>query len=554
MTNPEFRVLYREFLWRLLDVELLSADALGDASKLLGRFIALIIIISLFLAAHALEFGGNQQPPELKLATARTLEHFLLATTMLVVGVFAVLSWDSMFPDRRDVLVLTPLPVRARTLFLAKVSATATALGLAVLLLHCVAGLIWPFVLAEPGGVFRCFLAYWGTMLGAGAFVFFCVLGLQGVGAQLLPRSSFLRVSSLLQLAAFGAILGVYMSEPMLPGPAELIAASGRGLIASSPTYWFVGLFQQLNGSSPLPTLAQRAWIGLGLAGGAAVLTYALCYLRTIRRIVEEPDIVPRMRGGAGLPRFGGPLQTALARFSIRTLLRSRLHRLILVFYFGAAFAFVLFLLRQTPDLSLGAPLIGPSMVIMAFAIVGARVIFSIPLDLRANWVFRVTAVRRVTECLSAGRRALLAIAAAPVWLVSAVFSFYLLPPHMAAGLLALLAFFALVMIELCLRKFDKVPFTCSYLPGKSQLHIAVLSVCYLLWVVRFNSASECQLLESSSRLSAALTTLALVWLCLRWRNRSHARSEGAEVRFEESEAPAVQSLGLSIVQTKAGA
>ena len=53
----------------------------------------------------------------------------MIATTMLVVGLFAVLSWESTFPDRRDVLVLSPLPVRARTLFLAKVAAVGSALG-----------------------------------------------------------------------------------------------------------------------------------------------------------------------------------------------------------------------------------------------------------------------------------------------------------------------------------------------------------------------------------------------------------------------------------------
>jgi hypothetical protein len=36
---------------------------------------------------------------------------------MLVVGLFAVLSWESTFPDKRDVLVLGPLPVRAGTMF-----------------------------------------------------------------------------------------------------------------------------------------------------------------------------------------------------------------------------------------------------------------------------------------------------------------------------------------------------------------------------------------------------------------------------------------------------
>ena len=76
-------------------------------------------------------------------------EHFLIATTMLVVGLFAVLSWDSTFPDRRDVLVLAPLPVRARTLFLAKVAAVATALALTVVLLHALAGLAWPLALGS---------------------------------------------------------------------------------------------------------------------------------------------------------------------------------------------------------------------------------------------------------------------------------------------------------------------------------------------------------------------------------------------------------------------
>ena len=71
-------------------------------------------------------------------------QHFLIATTMLVVGLFAVLSWDATFPDRRDVLVLAPLPVRARTMFLAKVAAVATSLGLTIVLLHSAMGLILP--------------------------------------------------------------------------------------------------------------------------------------------------------------------------------------------------------------------------------------------------------------------------------------------------------------------------------------------------------------------------------------------------------------------------
>jgi len=40
----------------------------------------------------------------------------------------------------------------------------------------------------------------------------------------------------------------------------------------------------------------------------------------------------------------------------------------------------------------------------MGFAMIGTRVAFSIPLDLRGNWIFRVTGARRVPECLVAAR------------------------------------------------------------------------------------------------------------------------------------------------------
>src|SRR5437773_5888806 len=144
----QFRVLYREFLFRMVDLEVLSAHALGDVNKLLGQFAALLVFISLLLSGAALGFAGAKMAPVARLAFTMVTEHFLIATTMLVVGLFAVLSWDSTFPDRRDVLVLAPLPVRARTLFLAKVAAVAASLGLTIVLLHSGLGLILPLLFA----------------------------------------------------------------------------------------------------------------------------------------------------------------------------------------------------------------------------------------------------------------------------------------------------------------------------------------------------------------------------------------------------------------------
>jgi hypothetical protein len=94
------------------------------------------------LSGAAFGFAASHMTPPARRAFTVVIEHFLIATAMLVVGLFAVLSWDSTFP--RDALVLAPLPVRPHTMFLAKVAAVATALSLTIVLLHGASGVIWP--------------------------------------------------------------------------------------------------------------------------------------------------------------------------------------------------------------------------------------------------------------------------------------------------------------------------------------------------------------------------------------------------------------------------
>ena len=112
MNKLQFRVLYRQFLFRVFDLEVLSAHAQGDANKLLGQFAALLVFVSVSITFGAMLFSDPKapwlDPRDSGLLIAMVAQHFLIATTMLVVGLFAVLSWDSTFPDRRDVLVYLP--------------------------------------------------------------------------------------------------------------------------------------------------------------------------------------------------------------------------------------------------------------------------------------------------------------------------------------------------------------------------------------------------------------------------------------------------------------
>jgi hypothetical protein len=589
MFKRQFRVLYREFLFRMVDLEVLSAHALGDANKLLGQFAALLVFISNLLSIAAFGFAGSHMAPVARLAFTMVIEHFLIATTMLVVGLFAVLSWDSTFPDRRDVLVLAPLPVRARTMFLAKVAAVATSLSLTVVLLHGASGLIWPlafsiqatpqmlpaftldatpatislqFVLvpASSGfsGLLRWFAAYWFTMLASGAFIYCGVLCVQGLAAQVLPRRLFLRVSGILQLGAFCLFVCGYFLQPVFGGLDSLTAPEIRRLLFWVPSYWFLGLFHELNGSMhpALAPLARQAWIGLAVVLCGTAVAYTLSYLHTLRRIVEEPDITPGLHRVSWLPRFGNRMQTAIGQFTVRTLARSRQHRMILAFYLGIGFALTIFLLR-TPEMrptvpvaasdqpEANTPLLAASIMMMALAVVGMRVVFALPLELRANWVFRITGVAAGQETLAAGRRSLLLLSVAPVWMGSAVLCLRQWPWRQAAGHLAILGLIGIILADLCLHGFRKIPFTCSYLPGKSQVHMVFLGALGLLWGVMLSVKVERQALQASRSTAWMVALFGLAACGVRLGTAALARLDVDELRFEEAPAPAVLELGL---------
>jgi hypothetical protein len=550
MQKQQLRVLYRQFLFRMVDLEVLSASAQGDSNRLLGRCAALLIFLGWVQSLGALFFSGAQMTPLQRLIAIWKQEHSLIAMTMVAVGLLAVLSWDSMFPDRRDVMVLAPLPVSPRTVFLAKLAALAVAVGLTIAALNGLSGLAWPFrFVPESGGnAARSLAAYWLTMIAAGGFVFGSVLTVQGIAAQL-PRRMFLRLSSLLQLGAFGLFLGTYMLEPSAATPRALANPHQLDLLMRLPSYWFWGLFHALNGSlrPEMAPLAQRALAGLALAGAGAATAFLLSYFRTLRRVAEEPDILPGRRGIRWLPRFGNQLQTAIVQFSIRSLMRSRQHRVILAFYLGIGFALIAAGWQSPHNRQ---ELIMTEMVASAFAlccfILGSRVVITMPLDLRANWVFRIASVYPAPACLSASRRTLFVLALLPPLAASAVLLPWIGPARAGVAHTAVLWIAGVILIDVSLYGFHKIPFTCSYLPGKTNLAIGFLIGFGTLLGVIWLSTYELKAIDAPAEFLKMIAVLALVAAAARWCAAASVRDEAVAVEFEETMAPAVQLLGLT--------
>jgi hypothetical protein len=118
-------------------------------------------------------------------------------------------------------------------------------------------------------------------------------------------------------------------------------------------------------------------------------------------------------------------------------------------------------------------PFVMAASVIMLCALwLGTRTVFSLPIDLRANWIFRVTPSPGGKTLLAAVRRALLATAVLPVSAVTAVLLARFWPWAATAEHVLLFALLGSLLADASLRGFRKIPFTCSYLPGKTKAHM----------------------------------------------------------------------------------
>ena len=548
----QFRVLYRVFFMRVIDLELLSTDA--DPTRLFGQFATIFTSISFFFSLPIILLGGGHMP----MASRWTAEHFFIETTMTVAGLIAVLNWDSAFPDRRDVLVLAPLPVRASTLLLAKISALFAAPGLAMIALNLFIGLAWPlvFISDDAGflGALRSWPAYWVTLLAAGGFFVFTLLAVQGLAANLLPRQLFLRLSAFVQAGALCLLLSVYFLEPSLESPAALTAPENQRLLAWLPSYWFLGLFQQFNGSMhpALAPLARRAWIGLAVSALGAVAALLLSYFRMLPKVVEQPDILPGARTVTWAPGFGSSLKSAITLFSLRTLLRSRQHRMILSFYLGIGLAIVVGYIKTpfagvtTTNTGISTAFLLASILMMILTILAIRVVASIPISLRANWILRVTQVRPARHYQRAVRFSWLALGVAPVLFLLAGAFLAAYPWRQVLGHLVTMLLLGLLLIELCLYTFQKIPFACSYLPGKANIHFAFWA--FLLFFIRWlkdGATFEGRMLNDLLSGMLMILFLAIAAAGVRWLTEVGGSSAG-ELLFEEENAAEIIALKLS--------
>jgi hypothetical protein len=221
-----------------------------------------------------------------------------------------------------------------------------------------------------------------------------------------------------------------------------------------------------------------------GAALAAMLMTVALLassYRRLVRMAVETVDTGPETTRGAfaAVMRFltAQPVSRAIASFTLRTLAHSRTHLMLLAMYVGVAAALVLTAIvplvarrgvsvLTKPD----AALLSAPLVFNFFALLAMRVLFAIPTEIKANWVFRLHAVDgQIAAAIGGVRAALLLVVVAPIALASGVIGTVLWGARIGLLHATFTGALGVLLADIALIGFRKIPFACTHYPGRSR-------------------------------------------------------------------------------------
>jgi predicted permease len=384
-------------------------------------------------------------------------------------------------------------------------------------------------------------IANFAALAGGCVFAFFSLFALQGVLLHLFSAHVFARVSLIVQATLFIVTVGA-------------IPLVGRQPAAAAwwPPVWFVHLWESIMlGRGPS---GRTAILAMAIPVFVSVLAYLFSYQRYRRMLLEAQARSGTARwAGAGarlLERWiPEPREQAAFAFIAKTLLRSRSHRLILLAYGGIALGWITKGLLDAPPVSLSNEgLYGLTAVLAPIAVavlitVGLRYLFSLPVGPRANWVFQMVEAEDRPAWNAAVERFVAWIGIAPVFVASLPVVVAILGTLRGCAAAALGCGSALIFFERYFRDWRKLPFTCSYLPGRRPVWmIVVLAAEASLVLVPVSQLFLWGSAEPTSFIAIATALAALWW---RWRAIRRREWAAATMLWDELPPPPIEALDL---------
>ncbi len=483
-THGSLFELTRHFLRQMLSTELVSSREHLDRF-LIGVLAALpglgAILPRVYFHKYSFLRTADYQ---LYLSAVRADRLFFVSMSMLLIGFATVLLWQSLFPSRRDYLVLRSLPLSLSNIFLGRFISVLLVEGLLIVDANITISLAFPLASQNGQSYWQYAFAHGVATMSAGVFVVFAMMALQGVLMNLLPARWFEAVSVFLQ-AIF--LLGSFLAVPLafsLPNLYREIEAHPAWMTYVPPG-WFLGIYEELLGAGNeyYRSLASSGARALAAAIAVSLLAYFVSYRRYAARATTllHNNAAPTFGRAAGWLRsicFPHSEQEAVAGFAAATLRRSRPHKLLLVVYLGVAAAIALdsagtfgmmhrgIFQSRGGFLEMQVVLAVPFMVSMLI-VYGLLHVFRLPSEPRANWVFQMADHEGAADFLAPVSKSLAFAAVLPVAMITPFATAYALGWRIAVLHTIVASLVALIIAESKINDWDRIPFTCSYVAGK---------------------------------------------------------------------------------------
>ena len=535
-------LLARTFFARLFETDLMPAGTRQE--QVVIAVIAFSGGAALMLPLFQLKKYVGGAPAEtmrMLMAQDRTMAILL---SMTATAFISLVIWENLFPDRRDSRNLGVLPIRNRSFVSARLLAIGALFILLCLLTTAVSSVAFGILGSMAGfgeGSLRIAAAHFVAVGGAQGVTFFSVVAIQCALLSVAGPTTAHRLAVALQMVIIIAVLQMPLALPSTA--AYAVDESGRPLWAGMPStpllppMWFLAWYE---------TLAGRPLAGLGhLARSAALLSvltpvvalalYAASY-RRLARLAVEGRPRPHRRRGANAAGTVDRMSTLFARtpagaavcaFTLRTLARSRQHRMVMAVWLGAAVALSIsaalpFIVQHgwsALDRPREAFLVAP-FIAAALVQTGMRSLFAIPVDVRANWAIRLAETPRLAQTLGGAAAALILCGVIPPALLAFIVATSAWGGRIGVMHAAYSGVMALILVQVLMRGLDKVPFTCTYSPGTARIGTLWPLYLTLFSLFTYTTASlEAALLYRPRAFVLTLVLLGLIAAGL-WRLR----------------------------------
>ena len=554
-------ILARHFLLRYFDPEVDSGELRTGVPAMLGfaaapGLIACALLFDKYSTLRGWFMGVFTLDRDLETLPDK---YIFLTLAFVISGLATVFKWDSLFPDRKDFMILAPLPLSPTAIFVSKFAALVLFVVVFAIAVNIAGTIFFPAVVLGNTGtaatMLRYFVSHWIATMAASLAGALLVISSAGFLLNVLPAAAMRRASSWLQFGFLVFFLTQLFLAPQIAYKLFSFYEGPEWRLLLFPPMWFVGLYEQILHRSSMDLSRWAGWSYVALISSAmlSVVFYLASYFRHFRRTGETAEAgVPPHRTWRLLPLPTDPREVAVVQFVKQTISRSAVHRVVLRVFLGLGCAVIVqqligeFIVGLPKSRGVAPMALSSPMVVSFFLLAGLRLLLEIPADRHAAWAFHIALDDTATQPVLRGvRRVLFEIGVVAWVLVIAPVNFLLLGPTVGIAHTTFCLLVSLLFLDGLLFTYRKVPFTCSMSEDRTYIGLA-----FAAWVAMFLvyayvvTIIEAGLLQGAIRFAISLGVLMGLWLYLRVHKRDWA-TLNTRLDLKGGTPPVVMTLDL---------